>query len=210
MHQSLQRSQLLARLFLHWPMFLYIGNFFQETMQKHLIELLKSHTPIDPLEAAHRERALEFVQNTVSCTSRSTLSGHVTASAWILSPDRSATLLTHHKKLNRWLQLGGHIEDDKSIQQAALREAQEESGISDLSLIDENLFDIDVHLIPARKTDPEHYHYDFRFAFQAKTKSFSVSDESNNLAWVDISDVCAEMADESIIRMARKTLLLND
>lgn len=174
-------------------------------MQHQLLELLTSHIPADETEAAHQQRTLEFVANTALCTSRETLAGHVTASAWILSPDRTATLLTHHKKLNRWLQLGGHVEDDPSIQDAATREALEESGIDDLYLLDRKLFDIDVHLIPARKGDPEHYHYDFRFIFQANTKDLSVSEESHSLAWVTIADIATKVVDESIIRMAKKT-----
>lgn len=174
-------------------------------MQHQLIELLTSHIPANDTEAKHQQLALKFVASTGRCTSRETLAGHVTASAWILSPERTATLLTHHKKLNRWLQLGGHVEDDQSIQDAATREALEESGINDLYLLDRKLFDIDVHLIPARKGDPDHYHYDFRFVFQANTRAFSVSEESHSLAWIAISDITAEVADESIIRMAKKT-----
>lgn len=174
-------------------------------MQHQLIELLMSHIPADDTEATHQQRTLEFVANTAFCASRETLAGHVTASAWILSPERTATLLTHHKKLNRWLQLGGHVEDDQSIQDAATREAFEESGIDDLYLLDRKLFDIDVHLIPARKEEPEHYHYDFRFIFQAKTKALSVSEESHSLAWIAMADIVNEVTDESIIRMAKKT-----
>jgi 8-oxo-dGTP pyrophosphatase MutT (NUDIX family) len=174
-------------------------------MQHQLLELLTSHTPADDTEATHKQRALEFVASTALCTSREALAGHVTASAWILSPERNSTLLTHHKKLNRWLQLGGHVEDDKSIQDAATREAHEESGIDDLYLLDRKLFDIDVHLIPARKGYPDHYHYDFRFVFQANATTFSVSDESHSLAWIAITDITTEIADESIIRMAKKT-----
>lgn len=177
-------------------------------MQHQLIELLRSHTPFDHMEASHKQSALEFISNNAFCTSRDTLSGHVTASAWILSPAKTSTLLTHHRKLGCWLQLGGHVEDDHSIQAAAAREAREESGIDNLDLLDRNLFDIDVHLIPARKTDPQHFHYDFRFIFQSTTDIFSVSDESHNLAWISLSELKSPDSDASIIRMARKTAVL--
>lgn len=174
-------------------------------MQQQLVELLTLYIPTDDTEATHKQRALDFVTSTAVCTNRETLTGHVTASAWILSPDRLSTLLTHHKKLGRWLQLGGHIENDRSIQDAAIREASEESGISNIRLLDRRLFDIDVHLIPAGKSGPEHYHYDFRFAVESLTKTFSVSDESHNLAWVELSAITSKVADASIIRMAKKT-----
>ena len=174
-------------------------------MQRHLIELLQNHVPADKTEEEHRENTLGFVSRTPNCASRETLSGHVTASAWILSPDLNAVLLTHHKKLGRWLQLGGHVEDDVSIQAAALREAREESGISRMDLLDEALFDIDVHLIPERKSTPAHYHYDCRFLMVAGDRDFVVSPESNDLAWLDLAKIPESHADDSIVRMQLKT-----
>lgn len=174
-------------------------------MQAQLIAMLERHEPFDDLERNHRERALAFVRDTRACTRRTTLEGHVTASAWVLSPDRRAVLLTHHRKLGRWLQLGGHIEDDGGIRQAALREAVEESGIDDIRLVSDALFDIDVHPIPARGTEPAHFHYDFRFLLQAGSVEFVVGDESHALAWLALADCLGGEIDESIRRMARKT-----
>ncbi len=174
-------------------------------MQRDLIDLLERHVPGDDTERRHRNHALAFVRSTRACTSRATLEGHVTASAWILSPDRASVLLTHHRKLDRWLQLGGHVEDDVAIQQAALREAREESGIDDICLASHALFDIDVHLIPARGAEPAHYHYDFRFLLHAGNTGFIVGDESHDLAWLDLADCLGGEIDESIRRMARKT-----
>lgn len=181
--------------------------FQTSAMQAQLIALLHAHQPSDATEAVHVKNALDFISNTANCSSRATLAGHVTASAWILSPDGQSALLTHHKKLNRWLQLGGHTEDDDaSIQAAAAREAREESGISDLQLLSTALFDVDVHPIPARANEPAHYHYDLRFLFQAQREDFSVSDESHNLAWVALTRLAAEDGNASVARMAGKSL----
>jgi len=139
-----------------------------------------------------------------NCTSSSNHRGHITASTWVLSPDKTKTLLTHHKKLNRWLQLGGHIEDDPTIHDAALREAIEESGNTKIKLISEKIFDIDVHLIPGRKDVSSHYHYDLRFLCQADSSHLQVSAESNELAWVALKDVGELLSDESVLRMCRK------
>lgn len=175
-------------------------------MQRHLIDLLRNHVPADATEEEHRENTLGFVSRTPNCASRETLEGHVTASAWILSPDLKSFLLTHHKKLGRWFQLGGHVEEDSSIQAAALREAREESGISQMDLLDEALFDIDVHLIPERKGTPAHYHYDFRFLIIAGDRDFIVGTESNDLAWLDVTKPLESLADDSIVRMQSKTV----
>ena len=175
-------------------------------MQDQLITLLQAHQAFNEIEAQHSRAALEFVSSTVECTSRCTPAGHVTASAWILSPDGNSALLTHHKKLNRWLQLGGHLEDDASIQSAAEREAREESGIIDLQLCSDALFDVDVHPIPARNGEAAQYHYDLRFLFQAGSEVFCVSEESHDLAWIELSQLANDNSNESVSRMARKTL----
>ncbi len=176
-------------------------------MQDQLIPLLHAHTPWDTAEAAHLKIALDFILSSPLCSSRNNIAGHVTASAWILSPDGRSALLTHHKKLNRWLQLGGHTDDaDTSIQAAATREAREESGMTDLLLLSDRLFDIDVHPIPARGSEPGHYHYDLRFLFQAQHVDFTVSEESHDLAWVALTTLAADEGNASVSRMARKSL----
>lgn len=172
-------------------------------MQLQLIRLLERHRPHDDVEREHLVRTLDFVGRTSRCTSRETLEGHVTASAWVLSPDGGAALLTHHRRLGRWFQPGGHVENDRTIQEAALREAREESGIDRLALVSDALFDVDVHPIPARKGEPDHWHYDLRFLVRANSRDFAVGEESLDLAWVDLHTLVD--ADESIMRMVRKT-----
>jgi 8-oxo-dGTP pyrophosphatase MutT (NUDIX family) len=103
--------------------------------------------------------------------------------------DRSGTrvLLTHHRRLNKWVQLGGHTDGDPDVHTAALREAKEESGIEGVKPPFGNIFDIDVHRIPARGDEPAHYHYDIRFiAAVTGPEGYTVGDESHDLAWVEV------------------------
>lgn len=157
-------------------------------MKEELIRLLEEHVPFDATEAAHREKALVFLRGTEHVTSPETLEGHVTASAMILSPDLDAILLTHHKKLQRWLCLGGHIENDATLFDAALREAREESGIKNFDLLQNKLFDVDVHTIPAHGNTPEHLHYNLRILLRAATRDTQVSEESTHLKWFSVPD----------------------
>ena len=119
-------------------------------------------------------------------------------------------LLTHHKKLERWLQLGGHADGDSDLAQVALREAEEESGLTDL-IVEPGIFDLERHAIPARGKEPEHYHHDVRFVVHATgSEEYIVSDESHALAWRNISELVDDIeAEESIRRMARKWLKRN-
>jgi ADP-ribose pyrophosphatase YjhB (NUDIX family) len=96
------------------------------------------------------------------CCERTLAEGHFTGSAWLVSADGERVLLTHHRKLGRWLQLGGHADGEGDLAAVALREAEEESGLSRL-LVEPEIFDLDRHLIPARGSEPAHWHYDVRF-----------------------------------------------
>ena len=138
---------------------------------------------------------------------RQRLAGHFTASAWLLSRDGKRVLLTHHRKLDRWLQLGGHADGDRDLARAALREAREESGLEGLA-VDPAIFDLDRHWIPAHKGVPPHWHYDVRYIVHASAnENFVVSDESHALAWRDVAELAEDAsADASLRRMARKWL----
>jgi len=138
---------------------------------------------------------------------RERLAGHFTASAWLVSRDRGRVLLTHHRKLGLWLQLGGHADGDRDLARAALREAEEESGLSGLS-IEARIFDLDRHWIPGHKDVPAHWHYDVRFVVHAgDDERYVVSDESHALAWRDITTLSTDAdADASVRRMAGKWL----
>lgn len=149
---------------------------------------------------------IRFVETHEDCLLRSCVPGHLTGSAWILSPDRTRTLLTHHHKLDKWLQLGGHADGDPDLLAVALREAREESGLARVRAVSPEIFDLDRHWIPARKTDPGHYHYDLRFLIEADPADpLVISNESKDLAWVEVARVTALNAEESMARMVRKT-----
>ena len=113
-----------------------------------LLTLLKNHNSIDPQEAIFTEQITEFVQENPDCFERSLLIGHVTGSAWIVDKSRQFTLLTHHRKLDEWFQTGGHCDGDSDVLTVALKEAQEETGLSDIQILNSDIFDIDIHEIP--------------------------------------------------------------
>ena len=142
---------------------------------------------------------------------RQRLAGHFTGSAWVVSADGARTLLTHHRKLDRWLQPGGHADGDVDLAGVALREAQEETGVAGLRLEDGAIFDLDRHWIPVRGQVPGHWHYDVRYLVRAGVdERFVVSAESHDLAWRDISVIAADPGvDPSMRRMAGKWLAKN-
>jgi 8-oxo-dGTP pyrophosphatase MutT (NUDIX family) len=141
---------------------------------------------------------------------RDHLPGHMTGSAWIVNQSRTKVLLTHHAKLDRWLQPGGHADGDEDILTVARKEAEEETGLKKLTLLVPGIFDIDIHSIPQRNDFPGHDHYDIRFIFEApEEERLQISEESRDLAWVSIGELeHVTQANHSMIRMASKVALL--
>ena len=158
-----------------------------------------------PEEAQMIERLQAFIRDNPDCFKRQLAVGHVTGSAWLLDAKGTTVLMTHHKKLNIWVQLGGHADGDPNVEQVAYREAIEESGLVGLQFVEQELFDIDIHLIPARGHEAAHYHYDCRFLFRAVDDHYTVSDESHDLLWVALDDMGSVTTEPSIMRMVDKT-----
>lgn len=173
---------------------------------QRLLQLLRSHSPDDDREARMLADAVRFVETDPGCLDAANPPGHITGSAWVLDESRSRVLLTHHRKLGRWFQLGGHLDPGETVHQGALREAREESGLDHVRILDEAVFDVDIHPIPARGAQPEHLHYDIRFVLEAAFAEPRASAESKAVTWVAIEQVAALNPDESMMRMVRKTL----
>ncbi len=174
--------------------------------------LLRGYLAAGTQQIAQCQQFAAFEASHADAYHRTHPPGHFTASAWLVSQDSARVLLTHHKKLGRWLQLGGHADGDQDLVNVALREAEEESGLAGLSIIPE-IFDLDAHEIPARGAvgapnyEPAHIHWDVRFIVQASVGDFVVSEESLALSWVDIVKLATDTsADASLVRMAEKWL----
>lgn len=174
-----------------------------------LIELLEDYQQRFPNEKAICSEFLDFVKSNENCFDRELEIGHITASAFLLNPSKDKILLTHHKKLNMWLQPGGHADGESDVHNVAFSEAEEESGLPDLQILDQSILDIDIHDIPARKTEPAHKHYDLRLIIHSpNSEDYIVSDESHDLAWADLAKLEKWTTEHSILRMRDKYLKL--
>ena len=178
--------------------------------RQHLISQLQEYTSPYSEEMEFKTQFLDLITTFEECFERSLLSGHVTGSAWILDEAMEYALLTHHMKLDRWLQLGGHADGDTQIERVAHREALEESGLKSIVLSKNTIFDLDIHTIPKRKDEPEHLHFDIRFLFKAnKSEPLQINHESKALEWVSLSTISALVDNDiSIMRMVNKSTQL--
>lgn len=149
-----------------------------------LQDLLLQYNSIDPKEQVYKQQMLDMLRLCPNSFHRGCIPGHFTASAWLLNKDSTEVLMLHHAKLDKWLQLGGHCDGDTDVLQVAIKEASEESGLSNIEPVFETIFDLDIHLIPQFKDDTPHYHYDVRFLLQAKGSSeFIRNNEAKDLKW---------------------------
>jgi 8-oxo-dGTP pyrophosphatase MutT (NUDIX family) len=174
-----------------------------------LLDQIADYARRYPDESVVAERFAAFVAAHADCFERRCVPGHVTGSAWLVSHDGARFLLTHHRKLGRWLQLGGHADGDPDPARVALREATEESGITGLRLATVagrvEPLDLDAHEIPARGDEPAHVHYDVRYVVVAPPDAtLAISDESLALRWFPSAEPLAVPHDESVARLQRK------
>ena len=173
-----------------------------------LLDLLEHYHPYDIQEQYYKKNMINFIKSYEACFERTLLIGHITASAWLLNKDYSKALLMHHAKLNRWVQPGGHCDGEPDVLKVAIKEAQEESGIQAILPLSHNIFDIDIHLIPANIKEPEHYHYDVRFLLAVvNEQEVHKNHEAHALKWVSKDSTNITDWGESIFRMFNKWIM---
>ena len=178
---------------------------------KSLKELIIHYAQTYPEEMAPNDM-LKFLDEETGYFLRNNYNGHFTGSAWIVSPDKSSILMTHHKKLGKWIQLGGHADGESDLLKVALREATEESGIQQFKVLSEEIFDLDIHGIPQNNSELGHLHYDVRFLIEADPtgEAVIISDESHDVTWIPLADVVKLNPEVSIQRMIKKTIIMKD
>jgi 8-oxo-dGTP pyrophosphatase MutT (NUDIX family) len=162
-----------------------------------------------PSEAKTVGRFLDLLADGAAAFERGHLPGHFTASAVVVDADRERVLLTHHRKLDIWVQLGGHADGDIDLHNAAIREAKEESGLNVFeSPLDEGtILDVDIHPIPAVGGEPEHLHYDVRYLLVANPEEpVVVSDESHDVKWIAADELERYSEEASLERAVGKAL----
>ena len=184
-----------------------------------LCGLLEQHVPACEVESAYKARMVDLLNVLGDPMSRDHYEpGHFTASGFVISPDGQSVLLVLHRKLERWLQPGGHVDPgDTDLFAAACREVGEETGVM-ATAPDETLaklpgmlpgklpgvFDVDIHPIPSRKSEPAHAHFDVRFLMRTATTKITRNDETHDAAWVPMDELSRRMTDPCEARVIRK------
>ncbi len=172
-----------------------------------LYDEIKNYLSFNKREEEMRLEFLNFILLNESCFQRELLTGHITGSAWIINSTGDNALLMHHAKLHKWLQPGGHCDGNSDILQVTLKEVYEETKLKPEYILP-GIFDLDIHLIPAHKSIPEHFHYDVRYLFIInEMENLQGNSESFDLKWVPLNEIKNYNSEESVIRMRDKCLM---
>jgi 8-oxo-dGTP pyrophosphatase MutT (NUDIX family) len=174
-----------------------------------LATVLEAHARRWPEDADRAARIRAFIAAHQDCFLRTCRPGHLTGSAWIVSPDHRSVLLVHHRKLGRWLQPGGHADGEADLFRVALREAREETGLETFVTLPGGdppaPLDVDIHEIPPYGGEPAHLHLDVRFLLVAKPgEEPQASEESAAIAWVPLERLGEVSDEDSLHRMERR------
>lgn len=149
-----------------------------------------------------RERILELVDSHDDIAVRTCRPGHLTGSAFVVDISRDACLMLFHTKLQRWLQPGGHADGDTNLAHVALREAEEETGITGLRVVTPAI-DVDIHEVDPPKEDA-HLHLDVRYLILAPAGAeFAANHESQGMRWVTEAELVDFEVDPGLRRMAK-------
>jgi 8-oxo-dGTP pyrophosphatase MutT (NUDIX family) len=178
-----------------------------------IIAMLEQHACADEKERVDVQRIIHLAQRHPGITSPLCEVGHITGSSMIMHLASRRVLLNHHRKFDRWMQFGGHMDNDLEPHITALREAREETGLMDLQFAPLTRatgqgvrpFDVDVHAVPVRHDRPEHLHLDLRYLLTTnQPDAAQATDESNDIRWFTLDELDALDLEPGVWRMIRK------
>lgn len=168
---------------------------------KNAFEEIKTYQPKTLKQYLVQEEFLLFMENNVDFLFRTNLKGHLTSSAFVIDKQKGKILLIHHKKLDKWLQPGGHCDGDPDFLRVAIKEVFEETGLR-IQRNGQEIKGLDIHVIPEYKSTPEHKHYDVRFIFQSNSLlPLTQNHETKGLIWVQIDEFNKYMDDPVVFSL---------
>jgi 8-oxo-dGTP pyrophosphatase MutT (NUDIX family) len=172
---------------------------------------LHSFAPFDDLESACQRQVKQFLAFASDPFERANLSGHIVADAWILNPSMTKVVMIEHGVHRHWNTPGGHCDGSADVFTAAIREAEEEAGLKNLTPLGNGIFDIHTGWVAPRVKngilEPTHLHFDVCYAFVAPDDApLIISDESTDLCWIDLENLPDLLFAPSFKRRREKTL----
>lgn len=160
-----------------------------------LKQQLEAYIPFNEQEQCDRALLLEWIESGQNILTRENAVAHLTASAWVVSPDRSKVLMAYHNLYHSWAWLGGHADGESDLLGVAIREATEESGIENVRAVSDKIFSIETLCVEGHEKRgryvPCHLHLNVTYLLEADPALpiRSKPDENSAVAWIHAEDI---------------------
>ena len=162
---------------------------------KQLIASIEAYIPYNDQETADKALLLQWLRSGEDILTRDNLTAHLTASAWVISPDRKSVLMAYHNLYDSWAWLGGHADGDPDLRAVAAKEAMEESGICAVRPLGDSIASLEILTVDGHEKRgsyvPSHLHLNVTYLFEADpAENLQVKpDENSGVAWIDVTDI---------------------
>ena len=173
-------------------------------MNKKVYDLISNYKCYDKKEENDKSVMLEFIKNNEDVLTRENRIAHFTVSVWITNKDRNKVIMIHHNIYNSWAWVGGHADGDDDFLHVAKKETEEETGIKELKLLQDDIFGLNIvtvdnHIKRGQEVS-SHLHLDVEYVFEADdTQELRIKeDENSGVMWVDIDKVCEYTTEEKM------------
>ena len=164
-------------------------------MKDKLIAKIKVFEPFNEQETADKATLLALLAEKPDIASRDNLVAHLTASAWVVNPQRTKVLMAYHNLFDSWAWLGGHADGDYNLAAVAEKEAREESGLAHVKLVSDDILSLEILTVDGHqkkgKYVPSHLHLNCTYLLEADPNDpiRVKEDENSQVGWIDFDDI---------------------
>ena len=160
----------------------------------NLLSALDAYRPWNQQEERDCEELRRRLRSGEDLYGRDNLSAHLTASAWVVSPDRTRVLLAYHNLYDSWAWLGGHVDGERDLLAVALREVREESGLAEVRPVSEDIYSVEILAVNGHEKNgqyvPSHLHLNVTFLLEASPTApvHCKPGENSRVGWFSLED----------------------
>ena len=177
-----------------------------------IYEQIKAYRPWNEQERQDQAVILAFLERNPDAFYRSNLLAHMTASAWVVNPQRSKALMVYHRLYDSWSWTGGHADGEEDLLAVALREVREETGVQRLRPVTEDIYSLEVLTVDGHekhgKFVPSHLHLNVTYLLEAEEdQPLRVCEaENSGVAWFSLADALSVSTEPWFVERIYKKL----
>ena len=170
-------------------------------MKEKLIRQIERYTPFNEQETADKASLLNLLRQDTDISRRDHLIAHLTASAWVVNPERNKVLMAYHNLYNSWAWLGGHADGNFDLAAVAVKEAREESGLTDVRLVSDDILSLEILTVDGHEKKgnyvPSHLHLNLTYLLEADPNApiCIKEDENSQVGWINFADIAVKSAE---------------